>query len=473
MRSSRRILISAIFLVIAGMPLSAQLRPVGLQDKTVISLTAEQGDPGEFWFPITANFIFAAATDGLVYQGRTWDDGKSWMPIGPFTDPPEQVVTLGVQHWGAGPRDGLHLFASLRPRPSTTDSPILLRYEVTMFDPPDSTWVRADSGIVRGDTAEIIYALTATYYTGHTPPQPVLGWTGTTPLRGYPAGVFWETPAEYRGHIVSMDVTPKWYGMDVWAAGATNQEFGDAIVLRSADQGLTWKEFIFPRALNSMAYAVAVASGHPDTAFASIDGAVRRTIDGGASWELVLAPAAGKVIALACDPQNPAHVYAGTDDPEFLLYRSTDLGGSWQRIMPSTGAFPAAITCMIIALLDTVPMGRPARSGLFVGTAGTGVWLYDMSDAPTDVVQLPAADAMQLTFYPNPVREAALVEVRLSAVSSITLELRDLLGRTLHRAEYGERSAGTHAFTLHVGDLPTGTYVVRVANAFRILKIIR
>jgi hypothetical protein len=473
MRYLRRIFVAAIIGTISATPLCAQLRPVGLQDETVVALTAEQGDPADSWFPFTANFLFAATGNGAVFQGRTWDEGKNWIPIGPFTDPPRRIVTLGLQHWGAGPRDGLHLFASLRPHPSITDAPVLLRHEVTMFDTPDSTWERADSGLVRGDTASIVYSLAAYYYTGHTPPQPVLAWTGTTPQRGYPAGAFWETTSKEQGYIVSMDVTPKWFGMDAWAAGSTNQTFGDAVVYRSKDAGMSWTAYSFPRALQSMAHAVAVAAGHPDTAFASIDGVVQRTVDGGANWELVLAPAAGKVIALACDPRNPAQLFAGTDDPEFLLYRSGDLGGSWQRVAPSAEQHPAAITCMTIALLDTVPMGRPARSGLFLGTKGTGVWLYDVEDGPTEVEKLPSDMDLKFALYPNPARSSATAEVSLAASQSVTLEIRDLLGRLLRRVEYGERPIGIHAFSLPLFGLSPGAYIIRIADAFQMLNILR
>ncbi|MBE0642521.1 MAG: hypothetical protein IH600_00395 [Bacteroidetes bacterium] len=467
--------LSAVFVaavLLTFFPAQAQLRSVGLQNDEIVSITAEQGDPGEQWFPYTANALFAATKTGMVYQGLTWDDGKSWTPIGPFVDPPYDIVTMTVQHWGAGPRDGLHLMTSIRPG-TVAGSPVLLRHEVSMFGDVDSVWTRADSGLVRGDTMPMLSALAATYYTGHTIPQPVLAWTEDGPWCGWPAGNFWEEVSGVGGKVVSMDVTPKWFGTDVWAAGVTQDGVGDAAVYRSKDAGLSWEAFVFPRALASMAYAVAVAPGHPDTAYASIDGSVRRTLDGGASWEQVYSPPIGKVIALACDPSNPTHIYAGSDDSEFSLQRSTDLGESWQRIMPAEDQHPAAITCMTVALLDTVPVGPPARRGLFIGTAGTGVWLYEMDSKPSSLESMPVPEGTRIRVYPNPTYAQATVEVTVGAPRTLLLEMRDLLGRRVWSMDAGMVSAGSHQFSLPVADLPAGAYLIlgaEVSVQFRLIR---
>jgi hypothetical protein len=461
-----------LFLLFSSQSFS-QLRPIGLQSDLVVALAAEQGDPGGVWFPFTANLIFAATNRGAVFQGRTWDDGKSWVSLGPFVDPPHEVVAMTVQHWGVGPRDGLHLLASVRPRISDPDSPILLRHEVAMFGPPDSAWVRADSGIGEVDSAGVVYALAAWYYTGHTPPQPVLGWTATTPLRGHPAGALWEAPARERGFVASMDVTPKWFGVDAWAAGATRENMGDAAVFRSKDGGMSWNVFVFPRALFSMAFAVAVAPGHPDTAYASIDGHVRRTTDGGATWDDVFSLPVGRVIALACDPSNPAHVYAGSDAPDLMLHRSTDLGRSWQRILPAVDQHPAAITCMTVALLDTVPMGRPARRGLFIGTRGTGVWLYELDSEPVEASTPPAPAAARFTVYPNPASEAVSVTMELPYAQQVRIDAFDMLGRCVSRRTYGELAPGVHVLSFPAAELHRGVYLLRGAGRSVLLRVLR
>ncbi len=472
MSSAVRVLFLALLIVSAGSPSFAQLRPVGLQNKTIVALAAEQGDPDNRWFPFTANHLFAATPNGGIYHGRTWDNGKQWLPIGPFADPPFEVVAMTVQHWGVGPRDGLNLIASVRPRPSVKNSPVLLRRGVMMIGPSDSTWERADSGIVKGETPTTVYALDAYYYTGHRPPLPVLGWSESSPLRGSAGGNFWESSASQLGQAVSMDMTARWSGQDVWAAGSTEIGNGDAAVFHSDDAGVTWSYTAFSDVLPTMAYAVAVATGHPDTAFASIEGEVFRTTNGGSNWEFLLRPAAGKVIALACDPQNPSQVFAGTNGPDFRLYSSGDLGIRWELVLPDPNLRPAAITCMTIALIDTVPMGMPPRTGLFIGTNWTGVWLHELDSSPTGVVSPPSPVETTLHLYPNPARGTAMIEATLPAARAVQIDVFDVLGRRLRSVDMGIRSAGVHIFSLPVDGLVPGSYIVHSFGKTHLLRIL-
>ncbi len=469
MRAIAVVLSAVLF---ASISAHAQLRPVGLPSQVIRAITAEQGDPDDRWFPVTANALFAATDSGMVMQGRTWDDGKRWVPIGPFTDPPADIVTLCVQHWGAGPMDGLHLFAAVRTH-GVAEAPVLLRNGVSMFGGPDSVWERADSGLVRGGVIPTVQAMTAMYYSGHEPPQPVLAWTTNGPWRGSPGGVFWEPSGGVGGIVYAMDVTPKWFGGNVWAAGRQAPLSGDAAAYRSTDAGLTWTSFLFPRTGQAWARAVAVAPGHPDTAYVGVNDEVQRTTDGGFSWSRVLTMAGANVIALACDPHEPAHIYAASDSPEFSLRRSTDLGATWQVIAAEEEPFPAAVTCMTVALIDTVPLGNPARRGLFLGTDGTGVWRYEMADSPSPVEVPPAAVTPRMRVYPNPARGRAMLEVTLAAAQPQRLRIRDMLGRTLWSAEREAMPAGTSSISLPVDRLSPGTYIVSIAGAAVLLRVLR
>lgn len=473
MRMHRSALMVLLLLLSPWTAVQAQLVQVGLDGTSVVAVVAEQGDPGEQWFPVTSNALFAATRD-MVWQGRTWDDGKSWMPIGPFADPPVDIVTLGLQHWGAGPMDGLHLLASVREADPSPERPVLLRHSVRYVGPFDSVWVRADSGLTHDDTASVVHAIASYYYTGHTPPQPVLAWTGATPWRGWPGGLFWDAVSiDIPTTVVSMDVTPKWFGTDAWAAGWTAEGPGDAVVLRSRDAGATWTAFGFPRALPSRATAVAVEPGHPDTAYAGIDGSLRRTTDGGANWELVFGSPGGYFNALACDPGHAGRLFAAVDAAEFMLYRSDDFGSSWRRILPGPDQHPASITTMSIALVDTVPMGRPARRALFLGTAGTGVWRYDIDLDPTSVEAPPAPETPRIDLSPNPASTAVTAHLQLATSGEITATLHDILGRVVRQRSLGPREAGVHSITFDVSDLVPGVYVVRAEGGRSLLRVVR
>jgi hypothetical protein len=128
---------------------------------------------------------------------------------------------------------------------------------------------------------------------------------------------------------------------------------------------------------------------------------------------------------------------------------------------------------MTVALIDTVPMGRPPRRGLFMGTAGTGVWLYEMDSEPTPVHAPPAAAGLHLSVYPNPAPDHAMIDVTLDAARPVRLELRDLLGRCVWATEEGTLSAGTHTFALPVDRLTPGSYIVSTAGKAVLLRVLR
>ncbi len=456
------ILLAALLTLLILSHANAQVIHVGLDGKHITALTAEQGDPGEMWFPGTANLIFAATKADGIFQGLTWDNGKSWKAIGPDASPPADIVTIAVQHWGAGPRDGLHLLASIRTPRNSPGDPVLMRKEVSAFDPAGDAWVRADSGITHGDTSTVVNALLPFYFTGHTPPQPILGWTGLAPLRGEPGGIFWEEGTSPRAHIVAMDATPKWFGTDIWAAGTMEQDKLKGVLFRSKDQGLTWKAHSLG-GIAPMAHAIAVAPGHPDTLFFLSGVNVWRSTEGMASYTALPVRESTNLIpvAVAFDPLYTTHVYVAVA-PEFIVYRTTDLGVNWHRLSPLGRVPTTSITCMTIALMDTVPMGRPPRRGLFLGTAGDGVWMYELDKLIVHAEDVPRPTGESLQLYPNPVSDNISLLLSLSKSRRITVEILDMLGRAAHRATFGSLNPGTHELGLNLTQLATGIYVVRL-----------
>ncbi|MDT8322691.1 MAG: T9SS type A sorting domain-containing protein [Bacteroidota bacterium] len=460
---------AAIFLIpLLSDGIAAQVYPVGLDRQIIRHIAAEQGDAEGSWFPGTANLLFASVHGYGVYQGYTWDDGKEWNFVGPAYDPPVPITALGVQHWGYGPRDGLTLYVGLQHgQEAPPDAPVLLARGFFPFGTADSTWTRADSGLLRMDRRVNVTAMESFHFSGHMPPQPVIAWTDSSAMRSGPGGVFW-SPAEVApSQCYDLDASRHWYGENIWGAGMVYRPASmppyQAAAFRSRDSGEHWEVMPFDIEGKYRARAVAVTPGHPDTAWVSVDGDVYRTTDGGAQWTQVLQPDIGDVIALACDPLNPGTVFAAADR-DFQLYRSTDLGDSWQRIQPAAGYNPQRISCMTVALMETLPMSRPPRFGLFLGTIGHGVWVYDMLFGPTSAQSPPRPSSPQLTAYPNPARDAVSVTLQLGRSMSVDVEILDLLGRVLHRRSFGTKPPGTHTMTLNVASLPPGSYVLRLSG---------
>lgn len=66
------------------------------------------------------------------------------------------------------------------------------------------------------------------------------------------------------------------------------------------------------------------------------------------------------------------------------------------------------------------------------------------------------------TPFPNPARGAVTLPFELPAASEVTVEVYDVLGRSVARLDVGERAAGTHEAALDGRALAAGAYVVRL-----------
>ena len=88
--------------------------------------------------------------------------------------------------------------------------------------------------------------------------------------------------------------------------------------------------------------------------------------------------------------------------------------------------------------------------------------------ASTDVAVEPGALAEGYEFSPigpNPIRTSAQFSVQVAAPEHVRVAVYDLLGRDVAEVFDGELAAGVaRRMEIQVGDLPAGTYVVRVTG---------
>src|SRR3990172_5425387 len=164
-----KIFILILFIILSNnLSLSQELQSFGLQDKVITSLAVEQADYNNFSQP--SDFIFAGTKEDGVYKASATDESPDWTHLG-LTGKP--IAALTIEHWGVGPMDGLRLFAAVQPDYEKGDSTLIFSKEVRLS--MDTNWVVSDSGI--DENVNSINALDSYYYTGHTPPVPVIAGT--------------------------------------------------------------------------------------------------------------------------------------------------------------------------------------------------------------------------------------------------------------------------------------------------------
>ncbi len=120
-------------------------------------------------------------------------------------------------------------------------------------------------------------------------------------------------------------------------------------VWKTTDAGRTWQPIFDDQPTGSIG-AIAVAPSNPDVIYVgsgeglqrpdlSVGDGIYRSSDGGRTWKHTGLSDGQQIPALAVDPRNPQRVFAavlghpyGAND-ERGIYRSTDGGGHWERVL--------------------------------------------------------------------------------------------------------------------------------------------
>lgn len=438
----------------------AKVEPFGLQEHTITSLAAEIPESGSL--SKLPDLLFAGTADSGVYQRWVSEATGNWQSIGPES---AHITALGVQHWGVGPMDGLRLFAGSQIDTDGGEEVALFLNEIGQFGA--TAWVRSDSGLDRAAVKKIM-TVGAYYYTGHTPPQPVLlgGEAGLYRSAGGAAG-YWEKVHALSAAIVrALDVRPHWFGKEAWAVGEVDNR---PAIFRSKDQGATWDTLFVP-GMESVWHAIVLHPRNPDSVIVAGDVGVVATADGGRSWSLLLdAPESVRLQALAVDPLNPDILSAGgaTAGSAAILFLSKNGGRSWEEIQLPGGVSMAPITTMVILR----PQAAGGTSVLYFGTSGTGMWRLVLSTVTPVRPNSPRLEHFHLLpNKPNPFSSQTRIRFYLAKPGDVAVDIFSLTGRHLWRRTYRMMTAGEQSI-LWSGrdkqgrDLPPGVYLYRVSAA--------
>ena len=151
-------------------------------------------------------------------------------------------------------------------------------------------------------------------------------------------------------------------------------------IFRSTDGGRLWTERM--HGMKEVHYVVTIALDphNPDVMYAGTTGGVYKTTDGTGTWHLVnnglipkekldAAMALG-VNSVVTDPVRPGTVYAGTTNG---LFRTTDGGGSWQRI--EKGLADNYISVLAIDPTNPAILYAGTRKGVHKTTDSGDSWM--------------------------------------------------------------------------------------------------
>ena len=195
-------------------------------------------------------------------------------------------------------------------------------------------------------------------------------------------------------------------------------------VWKSDDYGRTWNP-IFDHESTQSIGAIAVAPSDPNIIYVgsgeglhrpdlSVGNGIYKSIDAGKTWTHLGLADGQQIPALAVDPRDPSRVFAAVlghpygPSQERGIYRSTDGGQNWQRVIAkdeNTGGSDVQIdpanSDVVYASMWEVREGpwedgnefNGAGGGLFKSTDGGGTWHALTNGLPKDLSQIYVAIA--------------------------------------------------------------------------------
>ncbi len=238
----------------------------------------------------------------------------------------------------------------------------------------------------------------------------------------------------------------------------------DGSVWVSPDFGTTWNNITGALPFRAVT-RIGIHPDDPSTVYVTFSGLfwrdpeahIFRSRDMGQSWEDISGSGSGAlpdipINAFAIDPDHPEHLFVGTDIGAFV---SLDEGATW---VPMQDGMPlVTITDLEVNNLDRL---------LIAGTFGRGSYTYPIDALVTsneEGAEIPNSLSISAA-YPNPFVHQTNVPFELSISGPVSIAVFDVSGRRVETADLGVLSAGTHEWTWTPTSSASGTYLISVKS---------
>jgi photosystem II stability/assembly factor-like uncharacterized protein/phosphoribosyl-AMP cyclohydrolase len=179
-----------------------------------------------------------------------------------------------------------------------------------------------------------------------------------------------------RGIYKSIDGGETWSLSDGTACGVYGFAFPPSVpdtlyaaangtIRKTVNGGATWEPA--SNGLIGFPYSLVISPDHPNVLYAGVFGGVFKTEEGGANWTGAMTGLPyDAVVALALDPTAPGTLYAGTAATG--LYKTTNGGMSW---VPASDGLPGTqISALAIDPSDAATLYAGTAVGVFKSTSG-------------------------------------------------------------------------------------------------------
>ena len=171
-----------------------------------------------------------------------------------------------------------------------------------------------------------------------------------------------------------------------------------------------------------------------------------------------------------------AHALYGGNEPDQLkISASTNCGSSWSVLWDKSGTDLATTANLTTALYphaadwltESVSLAQFNNASelmiKFEGVSGFGNNLYiDDINLNSNVGTIDISNNVQVTTYPNPTSDMAIVDFSLEQPAEVSIELTNLMGQIVYSNNLGFQPTGKIQSTIDVSLIPSGVYKVSV-----------